>query len=219
MLDQINIPNPDFDTIQLSILKKAVAKATDFVIPAPVMVNFNALSVDWGGFYGISKFKKMANQVDNENTAAIKSKYSQFLRPFLKQYFYDNPLVSDADIIEAGLRPHSTSLQRSSIVSGEIPDATSDPKAGHKLNFTCLNAAGKKSKPKKIIFFRVKYHVGADAPTDPVMFTRFKDFSAHPILITFDAADAGKPLAYSLCYVTSKGPEASFTNIVTTTVP
>jgi len=219
MEDQINVPNPGFDTLQLSILKKAVAKASAFEIPAPVMVNFNALSVSWGGFYGVSKFKKTANQVDNENTAAIKSKFSQFLRPFLKQYFYDNPLVSDADIIEAGLRPHSTSLQRSSIVSGVIPDVTSEPKVGHKLNFTCLNPAGKKIKPKKIVFIRVKYHVGANAPTDPVMFTMFKDFSAHPIQITFDAADAGKPLVYSVCYVTNKGPEAPFTNIVTTTVP
>ena len=45
MEDQINIPNPDFDTLQLSILKKAVTKATAFGIPAPVMVNFNAFSV------------------------------------------------------------------------------------------------------------------------------------------------------------------------------
>jgi len=219
MLDQINIPNPDFDTLQLSILKKSVAKATDFVIPAPVIVNFNALSVDWGGFYGISKFKKTANQVDNENTAAMKSKYIQFLRPFIKQYFYDNPVVSDADIIEAGLHPHSRALERSNIISEEIPIVKAEPKPAHVMNYTCLNAAGKKIKPKKIVFFRVKYFVGPNAPTDPVMFTRFKDFSAHPIQITFDAADAGKPLAYAVCYVTNKGPEAPFTNIITTTVP
>ena len=219
MEEQISIPNPDFDSLQLSILKLATAKATAFGIPDTVIETFTSNSVAWGGYWGVSKFKKTANQVDNENTAALKSKYIQFLRPFLKQYFYDNPLVSDADIIKAGLQPHSKAFQRSSSTSDEIPDVTSIPKAGHVMDFTCLNAAGKKRKPKKIVFIRVKYHAGANAPTDPVMFTRFKDFSAHPIQITFDAADAGKPLAYAVCYVTNKGPEAPFTNIITTTVP
>jgi len=219
MLDQINIPNPGFDTLQLGILKVATDNATDFEIPSKVILLLTSNSTSWGVYYGVSKFKKTANQVDNENTAAMKSKFIEFLRPFLKQYFYDNPLVSDADIIKAGLQPHSRALERSNIISEEIPTVKAEPKPAHAMNYTCLNAAGKKSKPKKIVFFRVKYHVGANAPTDPVMFTRFKDFSAHPIQITFDAADAGKPLAYAVCYVTNKGPEAPFTNIITTTVP
>ena len=149
----------------------------------------------------------------------MKSKYIQFLRPFLKQYFYDNPLVSDADILEAGLQPHSRAHQRTNNVTDETPVVTAEPKAAHTFSFTCLNSGGKKRKPPKIVFIRIKWHAGPDAPNDPVMFTRFKDFSAHPIQIVFDAADAGKSLAYSACYVTSKGPEAPFTSIVTVIIP
>ena len=219
MSNQLGVSYPVFDTLQASILEISKAKTTEFGIPAPVMVLFNSNSVAWGGYWAISKFKKLSNSIDRENTKAMRSKYIKFLRPFIKQYFYDNPLVSDADIIKAGLQPHSKAYQRSSSTSAEIPDVTSTPKAGHLMNFTCLNSSGKKRKPAKIVFFRIKWHAGANPPSDPVMFTRFKDFSAHPIQIIFDAADAGKALVYSVCYVTSKGPEAPFTNIITTTVP
>ena len=217
--DQLAIKNPDFDTLQGSIKKVATDNATAFLIPAAVIANLGNNSDSWVNYWGISKNKKSASQIDNENTKAMKSKYIQFLRPFLKQYFYDNPLVSDADILKAGLQPHSKAYQRTSILSDETPVVTALPKPAHTIGFTCLNSGGKKSKPPKIILIRVKWFAGDGAPDDPVMFTRFKDFSAHPIQIVFDAADAGKALAYSVCYVTSKGPEAPFTSIVTIVVP
>ncbi len=219
MRDQFRLADPDFDVFQDGVKSYSITKKTELAISVSNITNITSKSADWSAFFAISKNKKTASQVDNENTRAMKSKYIQFLRPFVKQCFYDNPLATNADILAAGLQTHSESRERSAIVSDEVPSVTAEPKAGHVMLFHCLNAAGKVAKPAKMVFLRVKWFAGADAPTDPTLFTCFKDFSAHPVQITFNAADAGKPLAFAVCYVTKKGPEAPFTTIVHTMVP
>ena len=219
MADQLLLSDPKFDILQETLKNYSILKKTELDISSSNIVDITSKSADWSSFYAKSKNKKTASQVDNENTRAMKSKYIQFLRPFVKQCFYDNPLASKADILAAGLQTHSEARERSAIVSDEIPSVTAEPKANHSMLFHCLNAAGKVSKPAKMVFIRLKWFVGADAPTDPEDFTRFKDFSAHPIQITFKSTDAGKALSYAICYVTKKGPEAPFTTIVHTMVP
>ncbi len=219
MGDQLRLPDESFDTLQESIESYSVTKKTQLGIPPAPLLELSSNKVSWEGYWALSKNKKTASQVDNENTRAMKSKYIDFLRTFVKQYYYDNPAATDADILSAGLIPHSATRPRTIPPSGIMPSVTAEPKAAHTMLFKCLNPGGNVAKPRKIVFIRVKWFVGVDVPAEPEMFTRFKDFSKHPVQITFNTADAGKPMAYAVCYVANDGTEAPFTTIVHTMVP
>ena len=219
MTDQLNVPNPDFDIKQDSIMTYSEAKKLILGIPATTLIALKAMQTDWMNFWGISKNKKNATQVDRENTKTQKAKYIALLRTFIKQFYYDNPAATDADVLAAGLIPHSNAYSRGGAVSAEIPSITITPKAGHVFNFDCRNAAGTKAKPKDIIFIRIKWHAGINVPSNPEDFTRFKDYSKLPITLTFAPEDAGKAIAIAACYVTKKGPEAPFTATVSTMIP
>jgi len=219
MKDQLNIPNSDFDNKQDSIIAYSDAKKLQLAIPATAIITLKANQTDWKTFWGISQNKKNATQVDRENTNTQKTKNITFLRTFIKQYYYDNPAATDADIMAAGLQPHSSAYSRTGIVSAEIPSIIVTPKAGHVLSFDCRNATGTKAKPKNILFIRIKWHAGINVPGNPTEFTRFKDFSKLPVTLTFAPEDAGKAIAIAGCYVTNKGPEAPFTATISTMIP
>lgn len=219
MADQINIPNENFDTLQGTINVYSVAKKTVLGIAPATMITLLALAATWGSFWSISKDKKNSTSIDRENTKAAKAKYIAFLRIFVKQNYYDNPLATNADILAAGLKIHSVGHNLSKVISEEVPAASVSPLRGHLLDVSCMNGSGKKSKPDKIILIRVKWFIGAVVPTNPGLFLSFEDFSRHPIQLQFEAEDAGKPLAIIVCYINSDGSESTYCPVINTIVP
>jgi len=219
MADQFNIANEKFDTLQGTISVYSNKQKTVLQISATTLATLLTLATSWINFWGISKDKKNATAVDRANTKAIKVKYIAFLRLFVKQNYYDNPLATDIDVLAAGLKVHATGHTVNKVASSEVPAVKLTPLKGDLMDVNCLNSSGTIGKPDKIVFIRVKWVIGAVVPANPKLYTLFQDFTKHPIQIQFDAEDAGKPLAIIVCYVNSNGAESTYCPVINTIVP
>ncbi len=219
MPNQFKLSDAKFDTKIGTNHSYSVTNATRLGIPPSIMVTYGLICTSWDSRYAVAKETQTASPADHASKNEAKVKGIDFLRPFVKLYYYDNPAATPEDIRLAALMVHSTAKSKMAIDITEIPVVDSNPLKGRLLNFVCKNSSGKKAKPKGMVFFRARIFVGINPPSDPSLFHQFKDFNKHPIQLAFTPEESGQLLTIAFCYVTKDGPECSYSFVITTTVP
>ena len=219
--DQFRLSDDSAETKGSVLLADLTTNASVLGVPVKTLTATTTKVATYKGFIAKTKDKNNCTSVDKENKNVSKKDMIADIRVIAKQYYYDNPAATSTMIMDAGLRPRkATSSKKSSgDTSIDIPKVSIDPAKGHKIGLKCLNSADTKGKPADITLIRVKTNLGPTVPAEAKDFPAFQDFSKHPIVITFKAADAGKDLAIAVCYVRKDGTEGSCCDVIFTTVP
>lgn len=217
-IDQFAVSDAEYDVKANTILKESKLLAKDLNILADDITNLDGLVKLWNDGYAITKVAAQATPVDFAKKEANRETLTKFLRPYVQKYFYNNKGVTDAIIVKAGLRLHSDSKTKYGTPT-EIPSFSITPLVGNSIGLVVRNEQGKKAKPAGVQFIRVRYFVGEDAPAEPDEFSKFKDFTSHPITIQFDKAQAGKNLTLAVCYVGTNASEGGYGLVVEVKVP
>jgi len=219
MADQLKLTDAAFDAKSQAIHAYSVSNATKLLITVATMATFGTLNTAWVTMWAISRNASTSSQVDKENTKTAKSGLLAFLRNFIKQYYYDNPIATNSDITGAGLIPHSTSHSAVVFDTSEIPAVVSELLAGKKISLTFKNKASKRAKPLGVKSMRVRWSIGATPPVDTSTFTLFKDFTKQPMVLNFTTDQVGSNIAIAICYITNKAKEGTYCAQIHTVVP
>jgi len=162
---------------------------------------------------------EFVNKINNQTKKTARSKLNSFLRKFSKQWFYNNPDVSEVDIMNANLELHSD--ERVNHQGANIPKTVMsvEPQSGHQFLIYVKTILATFGKPVNIVFIRIRYHIGDNIPVDICDFLRFIDRSRNPIKLLLKAEDKGKDIAISSCYVDAQGMEGTYSTLAYTNVP
>ena len=219
MADQLNLTDAAFDTKSQAIHVYSVSNATKLLISTAIMATFGTLNTAWVTMWAISRNGSTSTEVDKMNTKNAKAALLAFLRTFIKQSYYDNPIATSSDITGAGLIPHSST--RSAVVfdKTEIPAVTTKLLTGMKISLAFKNNAGKRGKPVGAKAIRVRWFIGPNPPAETKAYILFEDFTKQPSELEFTADQVGSSITFVLCYITNKSKEGTYCAQIHTVVP
>jgi len=211
--EYINITNQIYDVLT----KVPIPKVG---VPPAVITQFKDLLDPVNASWEIVKNKKTSTTVQLTLFNINRDALTTFLRPFIQQWFYNNPLATNDIIQSTGLRLHSTTRVSHAGQPKEIPVVGITPIAGHGFNANVRNEQGKKAKPNFVGTTRVRYFIGIGAPANPWEFPLFKDFTRNPINLMIPAEFAGQMITIAICYVSTTGAvEGNYCVVIVTKVP
>ena len=219
--DQFILSDDNAEIKGTVLVADLTTNATVLGVPAKTVASITTKVATYKSFHEITKDKNNCTSIDRENKNVSKKDMIAELRVIAKQYYYDNPAATSTMLMDAGLRARkvTSSKKSSGDTSIDIPKVSNEPAKGHKIELECLNKADTKGKPAGITLIRVKSCLGVNVPAETEDFPTFQDFSKHPIVLTFKAADAGKDLALAVCYVKKDGTEGPCCDVIFTNVP
>ena len=162
--------------------------------------------------------KNAVNKIMTQKRDSTRAALTAFLRKFVAKWYYANLAATPNDILAAALwaRSDSRIIHEGSAI--EMTTMIVDSITGHMFQIAVKNQAGYAAKPANIVFMRVRYFMGADAPAEPADFQKMKDFSKHPIVLALPATLAGQEITISSCYVDAQGNEGPYCVVVKTNV-
>lgn len=216
--DQFAVSDAELAVTVTQNLKYCKANQTALNITKTDLDSYEVKATTYLASWEKAKDPSHATSVDNAAKKVARTELLKFLRPFVQRIFYKNTAVTDSMLVDAGLK--TLSKTKSSYGDPEeAPTYEVTPQAANILQIISRNEAGKKSKPKGVVFIRTRFFIG-DAPPDNLK--KFCDIVDSPTSITkiqFGKADAGKDLTIAQCYVGNNGIEGPYGIVLNVKVP
>lgn len=219
--DQFDCSDEDFDTLANQIYTEIQGLPTPGIgVPAATMTAYDALLIPFNASWLIAKNKANCTKTQHTTYLTNRAKLTNFLRPFVQMWVYDNVACSDDVITATGLRLHSGTRTGHGGQPAEIPVMGVTPAAGHTIDVNIRTATGGIGKPVGVHCARVRYFIGATPPADPAEFTKFKDFTKNPMILILPAINAGEEITIASCYVSeSDAIEGRYCDPISINVP
>jgi hypothetical protein len=219
--DQFDGPEEEYDTLVNGMYNELNGlPAPGIGIPATTMTAYDTLLTPYNASYAIAKHKNTSTKTQQTTYHTNRAKLTNFLRPFVKMWLYDNDACEDDVITAAGMRLHSTTRTSREGKPSEIPVFVAEPALSHTFHVIIHTSTGNTGKPVGVHCTRIRYFVGANPPADPADFAKFQDYTKNPMELVLLATNAGMPIAMAACYVSESGSiEGNYSAIISTNVP
>ena len=219
--DQFEGSDEEYDTLVNQMYTEIMGlPAPGINVPAATMTAFDNLLVPLNLSWGIAKNKANCTKTQHQDFLTKRANMTDFLRPFVKMWLYDNILATDSIITATGLRLHASTRTSHGGQPSEIPVMGLTPLDGHGFDVNIRTATGNIGKPVGVHSTRVRYFMGANPPADPADFPKFQDFTKNPMELVLPAGDAGSEITIAACYVSETGSvEGKYCKEITTNVP
>lgn len=219
--DQFDVSDEEYDTRVNQIYDELTTAPIPAIgIPTGTMTAYNALLVPFNASWLIAKNKANCTKTQQTDFLNKRASLTEFVRPFVNMWLYDNDNCSDAIITSTGLRLHSTTRTSHAGAPSEIPVQALKPQDGHTIEVSIRTATGNIAKPVGVHCTRVRYFIGATPPADPADYTKFQDYTRYPMELVLPAINAGQEISIASCYVSEVGSiEGKYCKAVSTNVP
>lgn len=213
------IPAQDakFDDFQIDFVTVVTANAVAWGIGAAELVPVTAAQTVWTAAWAVAKNK------DNRTIAQITAKklarknYEAVMRPFIQTRIYRNPLMSNADLLLCGIRPHD-SVRTPVPKPAGVPEITVVNRPGNTVSVYFNPPKGEdgstlRGKPKGVTGLLVVYQMGGNPPTSPKQCSSSATLTRSPKRIVFQPDEAGQRIYLFGCWVNGKGEQGSWTSL------
>jgi hypothetical protein len=219
--DQFTGSETEYDTLVNQIYTEIEGlTAPGIGVPAATMTAYDALLAPYNASWLIAKNKANCTKTQHADYLTKRGNLTDFLRPFVKMWLYDNTLATDAIITATGMRLHSDTRTSHAGAPSEIPVMEVTAAAAHTIDVSIHTSTGNIGKPVGVHSTRVRYFIGATPPAEPADYPKFQDFTKNPMALVLPAANAGEEITIAACYVSETGSvEGRYCNEVTLNVP
>jgi hypothetical protein len=212
-----------YDTFINQLYNTVFANLVAWGIPAPVVAAFLAVLTPFNTSYAISKESSTATRVNRAATRGNRGIVNVFGRKFVKQWIYNNALMTDADIIACGLEPYAKTKTKS-VRPTSVPDMFLKPMVSHNIKGFYRQpeeeqGVRKRGKPAGVKSVKVAFFVGANPPAEPAMYGNFLFFTSTEGILPFDAAEAGLKVTIASCWVNDVQVAGDWCEPVTMVIP
>ena len=219
--DQFTGSEAEFDTLVNQIYTEIEGLAAPGIgVPAATMTTFLGLLTPYNASYLIAKNKENCTKTQHTTYLTNRKNLTDFLRPFVKMWLYDNTAATDAIITATGMKLHSETRTSHGGQPAEIPAMVVKAAAAHTVDVHIHTSTGNIGKPVGVHSTRIRYFIGPNPPADPADFTKFVDFTKNPMALILPAANAGQEITIASCYVSEAGSiEGRYCNAITINIP
>jgi hypothetical protein len=218
--------NGPYDTLVNQLYNQVNTHLVAWGIDPAIAAAILALLTPWSTFWAISKNRSTSTSTDRSNTRAARKSLTAYLRPFAQASIYRNTLMSDTDIIACGLDAHDR-------VKSPVGKPTTVPNMDYKYTNTHQVSAyyrqapaspgvSGRGKPPGVALVKVAYVITSGSetiPANPGDFPRIKTGKRSPLVINFDAADAGKKVTFATCWISTSNIDGDWDDVLTKIVP
>lgn len=220
-VDQFEVTDEDYDTLvnqTYDVLSTAPIPAIG--IPPATMALFLGLLTPYNASWQIAKNKANCTKTQHTTYLIKRAELTNFLRPFVQMWLYNNRACSDTIITSTGMRLHSGTRTGHGGQPTEIPVMFIKPSSGHTIDVSIRTITGDLGKPVGVHCVRARYFIGKIPPADPAEFAKFKDFTKNPMILILPAASAGEEITVAACYVSeSDAIEGRYCDSISINVP
>jgi len=219
--DQFDGPDEEYDTLVNQIYTEIEAVPSPGIgVPAGTMTAYDNLLGLHNTSWAIAKHKENCTKTQHQTYLTDRKNLTDFLRPFVKMWLYDNDLATDAIITATGMRLHSDTRTSHAGAPSEIPVQGLKPQDGHTIEVSIRTATGNIGKPVGVHCTRVRYFMGPTPPADPADYPKFQDYTRYPMELVLPAINAGQEISIASCYVSEAGSiEGRYCKAISTNVP
>jgi hypothetical protein len=226
-MNKKNIPGADdaFDVWQRNLMKKMVAGATAWLIPAATVTALQALQTAWTTAYAVAKSPDTRTSVAVGVKQRARKAYEAALRSLIRSYLTYNPLVSDDDRISLDIPVHKTTRT-------PIPPPT-DAVAlelrqllGHRVevNFSVvsLDPAEKEhreAKPYGVRGAEIRWMISDTPIVDTEDLTHSSFDTRTPFILEFEGDERGNILYVCARWENTTGQKGPWGEIVSAVIP
>ena len=203
------IPRADlkFEIFSGNIVALAIRNLAKWLIPDAEVDGLVTVQEVWTPAFNLTQNRETTSPSNRVRKNTAKAAFIKKLRPFIQRWLYTNPLVTDGDLTDLGLRIRKSTRTPAGIPKG-MPHITLKHIGNHihHLIYRDPNVpAHRRGKPKGTARVRVKISVGENPPKNIEDYPITVSGSRNPILLKFDASQAGLPFSVSACWENESG--------------
>ena len=213
------IPYQDskFDGFQVDFIAAVTANAATWGISVTELTPLTAAQAVWTPAWAVAKNKDNRTKAQIAVKTQARKDYEAVLRPFIQTRIYRNPVMSNADLLLCGVRPHSSG--RTPVPQPvSVPEITVVNRFGNAVSVYFNPPKGEdgstqRGKPKGVSGMLVVYQMGGTPPANPKQCSSNATLTRSPKRISFQPDEAGQRVYLFGCWVNAKGEQGPWTEL------
>ncbi|MDR1681410.1 MAG: hypothetical protein LBS12_06485 [Prevotellaceae bacterium] len=219
MPDFIPRRNYDFNEWQENLVDNAVAKATQWLIPADAVTVVVARRERWRTAFQISEDPSTRTSTAVKNKQIMRKTYTAALRFFVRSYLANNPVVTNVDRLNLGLRVRKTGRPTpvGHIESSPIFKIDFSRVQMHTLIVKDNTMTGI-ARPAGAAGFEVWRKIGGTAPVDDNEWLMVAQATRSPYTLRYAMSEKGQRVYYRLRWVNTRGAVSAWSDMVSALV-